>query len=108
MRAHEQAHASVGGQYAGAPSYTYQAAPNGQNYAIGGEVAIDASPVKGDPEATIAKMHVVIAAALAPAEPSDQDRKVASMAQAQQAQAIAELARQRADEQNGQTLDIRF
>ena len=107
VRAHEQAHATVGGQYAGSPSYTYQSGPDGGQYAIGGEVPIDVSPVKGDPEATIDKMRVVIAAALAPAEPSGQDRKVASLAQAQQAQAFAELTRMRAENRSGETLDMR-
>ncbi|MEL7393699.1 MAG: putative metalloprotease CJM1_0395 family protein, partial [Pseudomonadota bacterium] len=30
VRAHEQAHAAVGGQYAGAPSYTFQTGPDNQ------------------------------------------------------------------------------
>ena len=72
VRAHEQAHAAIGGAYAGAPSYTYQVGPDGQRYAVGGEVKIDASPIPGDPEATLEKMRVVERAALAPAEPSSQ------------------------------------
>ena len=68
VRNHEQAHAAVGGQYAGAPTYTYQQGPDGNRYAVGGEVSIDVSPVSGDPEATIQKMQTVRAAALAPAE----------------------------------------
>lgn len=107
VRAHEQAHATVGGQYAGAPSYTYQSGPDGGQYAVGGEVPIDISPIKGDPKATIAKMQVVIAAALAPAEPSGQDRKVASMAQSMQAQAYSELTRMRTEERNGAAVDLR-
>eukprot|EP00903_Cladosiphon_okamuranus_P002610 g2608.t1 len=97
VRAHEQAHATVGGQYAGAPSYTYQTGPDNQRYAVGGEVSIDTAPVDGDAEATVEKMDVVIAAALAPAEPSPQDRKVAALAQSQRAQAMAELLSERAE-----------
>lgn len=92
VRAHEQAHQRVGGQYAGAPSYEFQTGPDGKQYAVGGEVAIDASPVRGDPEATIEKMRIVKAAALAPAEPSGQDRKVAAQADATAQQARAEKA----------------
>ncbi|WP_050772333.1 putative metalloprotease CJM1_0395 family protein [Sagittula stellata] len=92
VRAHEQAHATVGGQFAGAPSYTYQTGPDGNRYAIGGEVPIDISPVEGDPEATIDKMDQVKAAALAPAEPSAADRQVAALADASRAQAVADLA----------------
>ncbi|MBD1391120.1 hypothetical protein IC617_16955 [Neiella sp. HB171785] len=78
--AHEQAHAAVGGQYAGAPSFDYQRGPDGQLYAVSGEVSIDIAPVPGDPVATIRKMRQVRAAALAPAEPSAQDRRVAQEA----------------------------
>lgn len=91
VRAHEQAHKNVGGQYAGAISYEYQKGPDGRQYAVGGEVPIDASEIPGDPEATIEKMRVVKAAALAPAEPSGQDRKVAAMADAAMLKARAEL-----------------
>ncbi|WP_300552817.1 putative metalloprotease CJM1_0395 family protein [Maricaulis sp.] len=98
VRAHEQAHKAVGGQYTGAISYDYQRGPDGKQYAVGGEVPIDASEIPGDPEATIEKMRVVKAAALAPAEPSGQDRKVAAMADAKSAQARAELNAQKAEE----------
>lgn len=93
VRAHEQAHQAAGGQYAGAASYTFQKGPDGRAYAVGGEVPIDASEIKGDPQATIEKMQQVKAAALAPAEPSGQDRKVAALADAKIAQARAELNR---------------
>lgn len=91
VRTHEQAHATVGGQYAGAPSYQYQQGPDGKRYAVGGEVQIDVSPVAGDPAATIQKMQQVTAAALAPAEPSAADRSVASTAQQRLLEAQAEL-----------------
>jgi len=96
VRRHEQAHANVGGQYAGAPNYEYQRGPDGQNYAVGGHVSIDVAPVNGDPEATIRKMDIVKRAALAPAEPSPADRSVAAQADATRLQAMAELARERA------------
>lgn len=94
VRQHEQAHQAAGGQYASAPSYDFQQGPDGKQYAVGGEVQIDASPIPGDPEATIEKMRVVKAAALAPAEPSGQDRKVAAAADAAAQQARAEQAAQ--------------
>jgi hypothetical protein len=98
VRTHEQAHAAVGGRYAGAPSYTYERGPDGKRYAVGGEVGIDTSPIPNDPEATLRKMEVVIRAALAPAEPSAQDRQVAAQAQAQMAEARALLAQQQRSE----------
>lgn len=91
VRNHEQAHISAGGAYVrGGASYTYQGGPDGKQYAIGGEVSIDSSPVKENPEATIAKMQAVRAAALAPASPSGQDRAVAAAASQAEAQARIE------------------
>ncbi len=92
VRAHELAHQAVGGQYAGAISYTFQRGPDGAQYAVGGEVSIDVSPVPGDPQATVEKMRVVRAAALAPAEPSGQDRAVAAEAMQIMLKAQSELA----------------
>lgn len=94
VRAHEQAHAAIGGQYAGAPSYTYERGPDGNQYAVGGEVQIDVSVIAGDPQATIQKMQQVRSAALAPAEPSSADRRIASEALQRQMQAQAELVQQ--------------
>ncbi len=92
VRAHEAAHAAVGGQYAGAPALTYSRGPDGQAYATSGEVSIDISAVKGDPLATLQKAEIVRAAALAPAQPSAQDLSVASKAAAMAAIARADLA----------------
>ncbi|MCK7458882.1 putative metalloprotease CJM1_0395 family protein [Idiomarina aminovorans] len=92
VRVHEQAHAAVGGQYAGSPSYDYERGPDGKSYAVGGEVQIDVSPVNGDPQATIQKMQVVRRAALAPAQPSAADRAIAAEATNKATQARAELA----------------
>ncbi|MBD1582003.1 putative metalloprotease CJM1_0395 family protein [Pseudoalteromonas sp. S16_S37] len=94
VRLHEQAHARVGGQYAGSPSYEYQRGPDGNNYAVGGEVMIDVAEVPGDPRQTIDKMQTVRAAALAPAEPSGADRAIAADATQKLAAAQAELAKQ--------------
>ncbi len=94
VRAHEQAHAAVGGAHAGSPTYVYEQGPDGHRYAAGGEVKIDVSEVPGNPEQTIAKMQQVKAAALAPAEPSSQDRKVAAQAEQKAAQARTELAQE--------------
>jgi hypothetical protein len=41
--AHEQAHASLGGQYASSPEYGYERGPDGKRYAVSGEVSIDIS-----------------------------------------------------------------
>ncbi|MBY0417342.1 MAG: hypothetical protein K2W88_04690 [Pararheinheimera sp.] len=92
VKVHEQAHSAIGGQYAGPPSYEYETGPDGQQYAVGGEVRIDVSEVPNDPRATIQKMQQVKAAALAPAEPSSADRSVAAQASRTLMEAQADLA----------------
>lgn len=91
VNAHEKAHAAVGGQHAGSPSYSYKTGPDGVKYAVSGEVSIDTSEVPGDPQATLQKAQQIKAAALAPAEPSGQDRKVAAKADQMAAQARSDL-----------------
>jgi len=92
VRNHERAHATAGGELAGAISYSYTRGPDGARYATSGEVSIDTSEVPGDPGATYDKMARVRRAALAPAEPSAQDRRVAAMAAQKMTEAQAELA----------------
>lgn len=92
VRQHEQAHANVGGQHTGAPQLEYTRGPDGRMYATSGEVSVDTSAVANDPGATVDKMRTVIAAALAPVEPSPQDRRVAAKAQALLTEALTELA----------------
>lgn len=97
VRAHEQAHKATGGAHAGAIRYEYDHGPDGRRYAVGGEVPIDVSEIEGDPAKTIQKMQTVRRAALAPAQPSAQDRAVASEAAALERKARAELAEQKAE-----------
>jgi hypothetical protein len=95
VRRHEAAHLAVAGGYArGGASFTYQTGPDGRQYAVGGEVQIDTSSVPHDPRATIAKLRTVEAAALAPEDPSSQDRSVAAAAATKVAQAQSELSQQ--------------
>jgi len=97
VRAHELAHMAVGGQYAGAPSYSYVVGPDGKLYAVAGEVPIDLSE-EPTPEATVNKMRQVIAAALAPADPSPQDYRVAAIASQKLMKALQKLAQKRLKE----------
>ena len=92
VRVHEQAHASTGGPYAGAPQYEYTTGPDNKRYVTDGEVSIDVSEEK-TPEETLKKMEQVRAAALAPAEPSSQDLKVAAEASQKATQARSEIAK---------------
>lgn len=91
VRAHEAAHiAAGGGVVTGGASFSYQKGPDGKQYAIGGEVPIDASE-GSSPEETIQKARQVRAAAMAPADPSPTDYKVAASAIMMEMRAQQEL-----------------
>ena len=103
VRAHEQAHvAAAGGLYRGGPTYQFEVGPDGKRYAVGGSVKIDTSGVPGDPEATARKAQQIRRAALAPMDPSSQDRRVAAEAGSMEREARAAAsqrdARRRADD----------
>ncbi|MBA4741550.1 MAG: hypothetical protein H2060_02430 [Azoarcus sp.] len=94
VRAHELAHVAAGaGLITRGASFEYETGPDGQRYAVAGEVGIDTSPGR-TPEATIDKAARIQAAALAPADPSAQDRAVAAQAAQMALQARVEQAMQ--------------
>ncbi len=101
VRAHEQAHlAAAGGLAVSGATFEYQTGPDGRRYAVGGEVRIDTSPGR-DAEETIVKAERIRAAALAPADPSPQDRTVAAEASQMASEARVELARTQVENQTG-------
>ncbi len=102
VRAHEQAHISAGGSVVtGGASYSYETGPDGRQYAVGGEVGIDTSPVPNNPEATMEKAQTIRRAALAPASPSAQDQKVAAQAAQMEAEArLEKVEEERAENQS--------
>lgn len=94
VKAHEEAHLSVGADLVrGGPTYSYQTGPDGKRYAIAGEVQIDTSKGR-KPQETIPKAQHIRATALAPANPSSQDRQVAALAAGMEMEARQELALQ--------------
>ncbi len=93
VRAHEQAHLAVGRDLVrGGASYTYQTGPDNKRYAVAGEVSIDTSPGR-TPEETVPKAQHIRETALAPADPSAQDRSIAAKATRMENDARAELLR---------------
>ena len=98
VRAHEQAHLAAAAGLARGVSFTFVTGPDGQQYAVGGEVSIDTSPVAGNPQATIQKAQQIRAAASAPSNPSGQDRAVASQASRMEQAARQELAAEQREE----------
>ncbi len=102
VRAHEQAHvAAAGGLVQRGASFEYKTGPDGQRYAVSGEVAIDTSEVEGDPQATLRKAERIRRAALAPADPSSQDYRVASEASAMAAKARQDISQEQNEGLNG-------
>ncbi|MGN0030519.1 MAG: putative metalloprotease CJM1_0395 family protein [Candidatus Gastranaerophilaceae bacterium] len=96
--AHEMAHKTAGGVYAGAISIER----NAQGIPVSGHVPIQMPTLdKNNPQKTIEHANTVIRAALAPSDPSAQDYKVAAKAQQIKMQAQAFKAKHQ-----GNKLDI--
>jgi hypothetical protein len=95
VRNHEAAHAAVGGALAGAPQFNYKRGPDGVLYAVSGEVSISLTTGSSDPRVVLNNAQQVQRAALAPADPSGQDRRVAAQAAQIAQQALSEIAAQR-------------
>ena len=105
VRNHEQAHLSAAGPYAaGGASFTYQRGPDGKSYAIGGEVPIDVSNAD-TPQATLQKMATIEKAALAPADPSGADHRIAAEAEAKATKARMEIAKEQQQKLQGDSTD---
>lgn len=95
VRAHEMAHLAAAGSLAvSGANFGYERGPDGENYAVEGEVKIDVSE-GNTPEETLRRAKTIYAAALAPAEPSAQDRNIAAQAVEMEAKARAELVEQK-------------
>jgi hypothetical protein len=92
VRAHEAAHAAIGGRYAGSPKLSYEQGPDGRRYAVEGKVNIDTSEIPGDPQRTLEKAETIKRAALAPQNPSAADRAIAARATQMAATARMEMS----------------
>ena len=101
VKAHEMAHAAAAAGLSGVPTYTYQTGPNGERFAIGGQVNIDMSPGR-TPEETLTKASRILAAATAPSDPSSADNSVAM-----QASRMASIARSQIMTSDQQTPEIK-
>lgn len=92
VRQHEQMHVAVGGDLIlSGPNFAYETGPDGKRYAVSGEVTIDTSPAR-TPEETVPKARHIRATALAPPDPSPQDRGAAATASRMEAEANLEIA----------------
>ncbi len=91
VKAHENAHkAAAAGLSTSAPNYEYETGPDGKKYAVAGDVNVSYQS-SSDPEVNLKNAQQLRAAALAPADPSSQDRKVAMQAEREIAQARQEI-----------------
>jgi hypothetical protein len=90
VQAHEAAHRAAAGGLASGGNYSYKRGPDGRNYAVSGEVSIR-MPATDNPRERVRQAETVRRAALAPADPSPQDRQVAAQASAMAAQARSEI-----------------
>ncbi|WP_279128156.1 putative metalloprotease CJM1_0395 family protein [Helicobacter winghamensis] len=98
VRAHEAAHIAAGaGVVTGGASFTYTRGPDGKMYATAGEVPI-AMKEGRTPEETIQNARQIVAAAMAPSDPSPQDYKVAASAAQMESKARSEQAQEKTKE----------
>jgi hypothetical protein len=91
--------------------FDYKTGPDGKQYAVGGHVDIDTSAVPNNPQATIQKMQTVQRAALAPTDPSGEDRNVAAQAAQTAAKAQSELNQKKSSQKSspsvrGSVIDV--
>ena len=94
VRAHEAAHMAAGGGLTSPASYTYERGPDNKMYAVAGEVGI--STGEGNtPQESLNKAQTIRRAALAPADPSPQDLKVAAQAASMEMSARAEILQEK-------------
>ena len=94
VRAHEAAHMAAGGGLTSPASYTYEQGPDNKMYAVAGEVGISTSE-GNTPQESLNKAQTIRRAALAPADPSPQDLKVAAQAASMEMNARAEILQEK-------------
>ncbi|MCI7463062.1 MAG: hypothetical protein MSA79_00205 [Campylobacter sp.] len=94
VRAHEAAHMAAGGGLTSPASYTYEQGPDNKMYAVAGEVGISTSQGNTSQE-SLNKAQTIRRAALAPADPSPQDLKVAAQAASMEMSARAQIMQEK-------------
>ncbi|NQS99025.1 MAG: hypothetical protein HQ591_11265 [candidate division Zixibacteria bacterium] len=101
VRAHEQAHLSAAaGLAVGGANYQYETGPDGNQYAVSGEVKLRI-PNGVTPEEDLRIAVQVERAALAPADPSPKDRSTAAKARHKAAQARQEIVEKNTEKMQG-------
>jgi len=96
VQKHELDHWHEAGEFAASgPQYETTTASNGRSFITGGKVMVNIGEIADDPEKTIAKMKRIESSSLKPAEPSDQDRRVAAQASQKRQKAEVELTEKR-------------
>lgn len=92
------AHLAAAGSYAmSTPQYSYEIGPDGNAYAVGGEVKMDVSG-EVSPEKTIEKAKSLRRAAMAPLHPSAQDFAAVTAVNSLEAQASRQIREEQAQQ----------
>ena len=87
------------------PSYLYTTTTEGSRFISSGDVSFKMYSVNNDPSAQIELAKSIEKAALAPIDPTPQDRSVSILAQALASLALKSLNEQR-DDQVGHNIDV--
>lgn len=94
VRTRDMAFLAAAGGAAGSYSLHYETGPDGQRYVVGADISLDTSE-GATPEQTLAKARALRAATLSAGRDSAQDAMTASKAMRMEAEARAEIERQR-------------
>ena len=108
VKERERAHSAASGGIWGQPNYKYVTGLNGKRYTIAGEVRINTTPVRGNPDGTIRELDQVKRAALVPREPLGQCRHVSISADegiATARQVVSEKKREEIQVNEGHRVD---
>lgn len=94
VRADERAQRAAAGAYSDGVQLRYSVGPDGRRYVVAAEVALDVTPVPGDPAATLRKMEAIMRA-VSSGSSSISDQTDALAAEQLARRARAQLAAQR-------------
>ena len=102
---HVQAHISSGGTIVSLPSYVYTTSKSGIRFISSGDVTFKMFKITEHQSTQLDRAKTIEKAALAPINPTPQDRSVSILAQALASLALKSLNEQR-DDQVGHNIDV--
>lgn len=107
IQQHVESHLSVTTLYSSGPNYQYRVSPDGKRVIVSGDVSFDVSPSSNSPHETLHKAEIIKQAALAPNDPTPEDRRVSLQAQIMAIHAKGLIQESSEDKSLGQRINTR-